>query len=120
MNAIYARAQDGETQDLKDQIARCQAGAESQGVHVNAADIYTDAGGWDFGARRIGLRTLTESIEKGSISAVYVDTLGRLGRSGDIIPVIERWQRKGVTLNVVSDRVHGASSSGRRVSARHV
>jgi len=120
MNAIYARAQDGETQDLKDQIARCQAGAESQGVHVNAADIYTDAGGWDFGARRIGLRTLTESIEKGSISAVYVDTLGRLGRSGDIIPVIERWRRKGVALFVVSDRIRNTAFSSRRVHAKHV
>jgi DNA invertase Pin-like site-specific DNA recombinase len=105
VNAIYARAKDDETEDLNGQIARCRARAALKGVLISGADIYTDAGGWEFGSKRIGLRTLTEGVDSGDISAVYVDTLGRLGRSVDVIPILEKWQRKGVPVIVVSDRI---------------
>ena len=113
MNAIYARANDDEGEELRAQIARCKEQAESQGRHVDADNIYTDAGSWKFGVNRIGLQNLRADIKEGKIKAVYVDALDRLGRSLDIAPMIEDWRERGLTVIAVSRDVRSRESSRR-------
>jgi len=109
MNAIYARANQDEAEELRAQIRRCKELAQLQGEQIDAGRIYTDAGGWRLGANRIGFEELSADIENGIIDRVYIDSLDRLGRSVDVTPIIEGWQDNGVTVIAVSPETKSSS-----------
>jgi DNA invertase Pin-like site-specific DNA recombinase len=82
----------------------------SNGVRIVAGSIYTDGGEDESGAARVGLKSLIEGVEDGSIRTVYVDTLRCLGSPDLVRSLIDRWQRKGVAIVTAS---HGRVSRHR-------
>ena len=101
MNAIYARANDGEGEELRAQIERCSQQAKLQGRQISPESIYTDAGGWRLDDSRVGLQALSGDIREGKIDRVYVDALDRLGRSIDVAQMIDDWRHQGAAVVVV-------------------
>lgn len=83
---------------------------------VNLAEIITDAGESAKSLDRPGMARLLSLVDGGKVDVVVIAKLDRLTRSvKDLAELLERFNRRGVSLVSVADALDTRSASGRLV-----
>ena len=119
MKAIgYARVSTDKQADrgvsLEAQTAKVQAMAAVQDAEL--IDMIVDAGESAKSLNRPGMERLLSLVDAGAINTVIVAKLDRLTRSvKDLAVLLERFQRRGVSLVSVAESLDTGSAAGRLV-----
>jgi site-specific DNA recombinase len=99
---------------LDAQTAKIQAMAVVQGAELS--EVITDAGESAKSLERPGLQRLLALVDAGQVQAVIIAKLDRLTRSvKDLALLLERFQRRGVSLVSVAESLDTGSAAGRLV-----
>src|SRR4051794_33514412 len=99
---------------LEAQVAKIQAMAVVQGAEV--AEVLTDAGESAKSLQRPAMVRLLAMVDAGEVQTVIIAKLDRLTRSvKDLAELLERFQRKGVSLVSVAESLDTGSAAGRLV-----
>jgi site-specific DNA recombinase len=119
MKAIgYARVSTDKQADrgvsLEAQTAKIQAMASLQDADL--VDMIVDAGESAKSLDRPGMERLLALVESGAVNTVIVAKLDRLTRSvKDLATLLERFQKRGVSLVSVAESLDTGSAAGRLV-----
>jgi DNA invertase Pin-like site-specific DNA recombinase len=106
--------QAGQGISLEAQEARIRAMAAVQAVEL--LDVIVDSGASAATLKRPGLATLLAHVEARRIDRVIVAKLDRLTRSvRDLAKLLERFERRGVSLISVSESLDTSTAAGRLV-----
>ena len=101
-------------QSLEMQAEKIRAMAVVQGVEL--ADIIVDAGESAKSLNRPGMERLISLVDAGKVEKVIVAKLDRLTRSvRDLGDILERFQRRGVSLVSVAETLDTGTAAGRLV-----
>jgi site-specific DNA recombinase len=99
---------------LEAQIEKLQAMAVVQGVGVS--EVIIDAGESAKSPERPGMVRLLAMVDAGQVQTVIIAKLDRLTRSvKDLAELLERFQRRGVSLVSVAESLDTGSAAGRLV-----
>ena len=99
---------------LEAQAEKIRAMALVQGVDL--AEVITDAGETAKHMDRPGLQRLLDLVEKGRVRVVIIAKLDRLTRSvKDLGTLLEKFQKRGVSLVSVTESLDTGSAAGRLV-----
>jgi site-specific DNA recombinase len=99
---------------LEAQNAKIQAMAVVQGAEVS--EVITDAGESAKSLERPGMARLLAMVDGGQVQTVIIAKLDRLTRSvKDLALLLERFQKKGVSLVSVAESLDTGSAAGRLV-----
>jgi len=99
---------------LDAQIAKIRAMGVVQGVEVG--EVITDAGESAKSLQRPGMAHLLGMVDAGEVQTVIIAKLDRLTRSvKDLAELLDRFQRKNVSLVSVAESLDTASAAGRLV-----
>jgi DNA invertase Pin-like site-specific DNA recombinase len=99
---------------LEAQTAKVQAMAVVQGAEL--AEVIIDAGESAKSLNRPGMAKLLALVDSGAIDTVIIAKLDRLTRSvKDLAQLLERFNRRGVSLVSVADALDTRSAAGRLV-----
>lgn len=116
--AVYARvstteqAREGVSLDMQVESAAgyCRA------LGMNVMHVVRDEGRSGKDLRRPGIEELDRLIERREIDAVAIYKLDRISRSvADFAALLQRYEKRGVSLVSVNDQLDTASASGRLV-----
>ena len=99
---------------LDAQMEKIRAMAVVQGVDV--AEVITDAGESAKSLQRPGMARLLAMVDAGAVQTVIIAKLDRLTRSvKDLAELLERFQKRGVSLVSVAESLDTGSAAGRLV-----
>jgi DNA invertase Pin-like site-specific DNA recombinase len=99
---------------LDAQMAKIRAMAVVQGVEVS--EVLTDAGESAKSLQRPAMELLLAMVDAGQVQTVIIAKLDRLTRSvKDLAELLERFQRRNVSLVSVSESLDTGSAAGRLV-----
>lgn len=99
---------------LSAQAEKIKAMAVVQGVEL--VDVIEDAGASAGTLDRAGMKKLLALVDSGKVQTVIIAKLDRLTRSvKDLALILERFNKKGVSLVSVADSLDTGSASGRLV-----
>jgi site-specific DNA recombinase len=99
---------------LEVQEAKIRAMAVVQGVEIN--ELIVDGGESAKNLNRPGMERLLTLVDHGKVQTVIIAKLDRLTRSvKDLAELLERFERRGVSLVSVAESLDTASASGRLV-----
>lgn len=99
---------------LDAQVAKIRAMGVVQGVEVS--EVITDAGESAKSLERPGMARLLAMVDAGEVQTVIIAKLDRLTRSiKDLAELLERFQRRGVSLVSVAESLDTGSAAGRLV-----
>jgi site-specific DNA recombinase len=95
-------------------MAKIRAMGVVQGVEV--AEVITDAGESAKSLQRPGMARLLAMVDSGQVQTVIIAKLDRLTRSvKDLAELLERFQKRGVSLVSVAESLDTGSAAGRLV-----
>lgn len=99
---------------LEAQTAKLQAQAVVEGISID--EIITDAGESAKSLNRPGMARLLALVDSGAVQTVIICKLDRLTRSvADLAELLKRFDRRGVSLVSVNDKLDTATAAGRLV-----
>lgn len=111
---VSTTAQADNGQSLEVQEEKIRAMAVVQGVEL--VEIIIDAGESAKSLSRPGMTRLITLVDAGEVQAVIVAKLDRLTRSvRDLADILERFQRRGVSLVSVAETLDTGTAAGRLV-----
>src|SRR6266852_134595 len=99
---------------LEAQEAKIRAMAVVQGAEI--VDLIVDGGESEKNLNRPGMDRLLALVDQGKVQTVIIAKLDRLTRSvKDLAELLERFQRRGVSLVSVAESLDTGSAAGRLV-----